>query len=337
MRAFVLAAVCSAIACGQSTTTTYTADYANGGFAVSSSSSSSDHTQTQTAQSLNGGSVPLEQHEERVIRSDANGSVTESTVKRYDPTGQVISTQRTVTEVQKTPNGSTSQSTIYQTDLNGQEQVTERDTTDTRISGQTTTVNTNIDRLSLGGTFETVEKRSAVTQAETPGNEKKSTSTESIYRGDPAGGYREAERKVTTITTGAGKATTDTTDYEPGSINGELQFQERRVSTTSTAANGDQSTIVDVYAASADGTVRDSDRPPQIKQEQIITRTKNADGSVVDTFGVREPSVSDPTILGDVRPITRTVCTGKCGEAPATPPAETLPAPAAAPAAPAKQ
>lgn len=336
MKLLVLWAGCAALAGAQSTTTTYTADYANGGFAVSSVSSSSDHTQTQAGQSLNGGQVPLEKHEEHVIRSDANGSVTEAVVKHYDPTGQLVSTDRTVTEVRKSGNGSTSQSTAYHTDVNGQEQVTERNTTETSTSGSTTTVNTTVDRPSPGGTFEAVEKRSEVTQTETQGKEKKSTTTESVYRGDPSEGFHEAERKVITATNTDGRTVTDTTDYGPGSTNGELQFQERRLSTTSIAPNGDQSTIVDVYAPSADGTVRDPNAAPQIKQEQIISRVKNPDGSVVDTFSIREPSVSDPTHLGDVRPISRTVCTGKCSGAPAASPAADSAATPAAPAAPAK-
>jgi len=41
--------------------------------------------------------------------------------------------------------------------------------------------------------------------------------------------------------------------------------------------------------------------------------------AVVDTFSVREPNISDPTSLGAVREITKTVCTGNCGGPPVTP------------------
>jgi hypothetical protein len=316
-----------ALAFGQSTVTTYTADVPNGGFDVSSATSSSDHTQSQITQSINGTQVPLEQHQERVLRSDANSSVTESIVRRSDPTGQFVTTERTVTETRKNPDGSsTAQSTVYRSDINGSELPAERRTTDTRVAGPTTTVNTVIDRPGVNGSFQTVEKRSDITQDLTQGTEKKSTTMESVYRGSPEEGFREAVRKVVNSTVTDGRTVEDTTDYEQGATSGSLQFQERRVSTTAINPGGGQSTIVDVYAPSADGIVQSSDAQPQLKQEQIITRVQNPDGSVVDTFSVREPNVSDPTRLGAVRQITKTVCTGNCGAAPTTPPAAPPPA-----------
>jgi hypothetical protein len=304
----------------QSTVTTYTADIPNGGFAVSSTTSSSDHTQAQLTQSINSTQVPLEQHQERVISSDANGSVIESIIRRSDPTGQFVTTERTVTETRKKGDGSsTTLATTYRSDINGTQLPAERRVTDTRVAGSTTTVNTVIDRPSVNGSFETVEKRAEVTQDLTQGTEKKRTTTESVYRGSPDEGFREAVRKVSNQTVSAGQTVEDTTEYEPGENSGSLQFQQRRVSTTTIARDGAQSTIVDVYAPSADGIVQSQGAQPQLKQEQVITRVKNPDGSTVDTFSVREPNVSDPTHLGDLRQITKTVCTGNCGSTPAAP------------------
>lgn len=327
MRLFVLLAAGSALAWAQSTVTTYTADPTNGGYATSSSTTSSDHTQTQTAVSLNGQRVPLEQHEEHILSSNASESVTESIVRRYDATGQLMSTERTVTDLRRLPGGgSTATATKYTSDVNGGSQPTERSTTETRVSGSTTTVDTVVDRPTLNGSFEAVEKRSAVSQSETHGKDKSSSTTETIYRGSSDSGFREAQRTVTRETVSGDQTVQDTTDYEPGSQNGALQFQERRVSTTSSTPDGSRSSIVDVYAPSADGTVRDPEAAPQIKQEQIITHIKKPDGSVVDTFSVREPSVSDPTKLGDAKQVTQTVCTGKCDTPPAGVPAAPVPA-----------
>jgi hypothetical protein len=320
VRLFVLLLAGPAFAFAQSTVTTYTPDLANGGQTVLSASTSSDHTQTQITQSLNGRQVPLEQHQERVIRSDANGSVTESIVRRADPTGQFFTTERTVTETRKNPDGSsTAQATTYRSDINGGDQLAERRTTGTHVSGKTTTVTIAIDQLGADGSLQTVEKRSDVTQDLSQGTEKKSSTTESIYRALPGESFHEAVRKVTTQTTSGDKTVEDTADYEPGAAAGDLQFQERRVSTTSKTPSGSQATIVDVYAPAADGVVQSSDDKPQLKQEQIITRVQNPDGSVVDTFSVREPNISNPTQLGAAREITRTVCTGNCGAPPAVP------------------
>ncbi len=325
----------AALACGQSTITTYTPDLMNGGNMVNSATASSDHTQTQVTQSLNGVQVPLDQREQHVIRSDANGSVIETLVKRYNFDGTYASTERIVEETRKNPNGgSTVVTTTYRTDLDGSSQLAERRTEDTQVSGKTTMVNTVIDQPTLGGNLQTVEKRSDVTQDLSQGKERKSSTTESIYRGDPGVGFHEAVRKVTTETQKGDQTIEDTTDYEPATPDGALQLQGRRVSSTTTTPGGSQSTIVNVYAPAADGIVQSSDQPPQLKQQQIITRVQNPDGSVVDTFSVREPNVSDPTKLGAPREITQTVCTGKCGSAPQAP--QVIAAPAVAAAASAK-
>jgi hypothetical protein len=320
------------LAFGQSATTTYTADYANGGFTPSTSSVSSDHTQTQVNPSLNGALVPLEQRQERVISKAADGTVTtETIVRRNDPTGQFTATERTITESRKTPGGgSIITATVYRTDIDGQEQRAERKVVETQVAGATTSINTVVERPSLDGSFQTAEKRSAVMNvAESPAAQKTTTTTtnESVYRADPNGGFVEAERKVTTETQSSKETVVNTTTYQPDGIVGALQFQEQRVATSSTAPDGSTITRVDVYAPSADGTVQESGAPLQLKQERIISHEKAADGSFVEVLSVREPTVSDARHLGDPRVISKTVCTGKCDTPPVTPEA-------AAPAAP---
>jgi hypothetical protein len=312
------------LALGQSATTTYTADYANGGFTPSTSSVSSDHTHTQVNPSLNGTQVPLEQRQERVIGKAADGTVTtETIVRRNDPTGEFTATERTITESRKTQGGgSVVTSTTYRTDVNGQEQRAERKVVETQVAGPTTSVNTVVDRPTADGAFQTVEKRSAITSvaegSAAQATAKTTTTSESVYRADPNGGFIEAERKVTNETQSGKETVVNTTTYQPDGIVGALQFQEQRVATSSTAPDGSTVTRVDVYAPAADGIARESGAPPQLKQEQIITHEKAADGSYVEVLSVREPTVSDAN-LGNPRVISKTVCTGKCDAAPAAP------------------
>ncbi len=316
-------ALAAAFSRAQSTTTTYTSDLVNGGFTPSTATSSSDHTQTQVTQSLNGSEVPLEKHEERVLSRAADGTViSEAIVRKYDPTGQLASTERTVTEQRNTPGGgSVVNSTTYRSDVNGEEKPAERRTVDTRVSGSTTTVNTVVDRPGMDGSFQTAEKRMELTNVtESSPTKKTSTTTESVSRGTPNGGVSEAEGEVLAETQSGSQTVVNTTVYQPGGETGSLQFQEQRVATTSTAPDGSQTVKVDVYAPSADGHVQSAGSPPQLNQEQIITREKGPDGSIVETFSIREPSVSDATHLGDLRQITKTVCTGKCGGTPAPKP-----------------
>jgi hypothetical protein len=315
----ILALAAAALAPAQSTTTTYTPDLLNGGLIPLTTSDSSDHSQTQITQSLNGRQVPLEQHVERVLSRAADGTVTtESIVRKYDPTGQLITTERTVTEQRSTPGGgSVVNSTTYRTNVNGDDQPVEHRTVDTRVSGSTTAVDTVVDRPGLDGSLQTAEKSSEVTE----GTDAKKTTTASVYRRDSNDGFTEAERKVITQTQSGSQTVVSTTLYQPGGVQGGLQFQEQRVATTTAQPDGTQATRVDLYAPAAYGEPQGADAAPHLNQEQIITQEKRADGSVAQTFSVRETSVSDPTQLGPPRIITQTVCTGKCDAAPAPAPA----------------
>jgi len=333
VRLYILGLAAAAFALAQSTTTTYTADLLNGGFTPSTTSDSADHTQTQVTQSLNGREVPLEKHEERVLSRAADGTVTSETiVRKYDPTGQLATTERTVTEQRSTPGGgSIVNSTVYRSDVNGDDKPAERRTVDTRVSGSTTTVNTVVDRPGLDGSFQTSEKRTQLTNVTESSATKKSTTTsESVYRGNSSDGFNEAERKVITETQSGNQTVVNTTLYQPDGEVGSLKFQEQRVATTVTAPDGSQSIQVDVYAPSADGHVQSAGSPPQLKQQQIITHEKRPDGSYADVFSIREPSVSDATRLGPPRIVTETVCTGKC-DGSAAPVAAPAPDPAAKP------
>ena len=54
-----------------------------------------------TTQSINGRTVPMEQVEERVLRNDASGKVTERIIRRYDPQGNALPPARETIEEEK--------------------------------------------------------------------------------------------------------------------------------------------------------------------------------------------------------------------------------------------
>lgn len=291
------------VALAQSVTTVYTTDL-NGHRVTDVTRQSADSTKTEKNASINGRQVPLERTEQRVVRDDASGKTTETIVRKYDPNGQLMSTQRTVTEEQKLGAGSSNvRSTTYVTDINGREQLTERK----NVENRGTTAQTAVERPTLNGSLETVEKTRAVTQ----GTDAKKTTTENVYRRGQNGQFYEAARRVETDVKAGTMSTSDKAEYELDTT-GAMRLKSQSVAVTSEPAPGQQTTNVDLYAASADGRVQEPGARPQIKEHQVITRSKGKDGSVVETLSVRRPTIADPNKLGDLQKISESVCTGKC-------------------------
>jgi hypothetical protein len=310
----------AALAAAQSSTTTYLKDL-NGNSVDGQSFSAKDGDHTELFQSINGRQVPLEQTVDRVVSQDASGKVTERIVKKFNQEGQLISTDRVMIEESKLPGGSsTVRETTYRSDVNGTSREAERKTVETRVSGSTTTASTVIDRPTLNGSLETVEKRSAVTE----GPADSQHTTESVYRPTLSGGFQEALRYVTTIKANDGTSgTTKETkaNYEPG-MDGGLQLASQSESTSTKRPDGTEVTETNLFAKTVAGNVQDSSGAMRVKEQQIVQRRANPDGSVVETFSVRRPTVSDPNRLGDLQKLSETVCKGKCqpDAAPATKP-----------------
>jgi hypothetical protein len=315
VRLFVFIGVAASVGFGQSNSDTLITDI-NGQTVVASASVSTssttpigtDKTQTKMTKSLNGSAVPLEQVEERVLRQDSTGKVSERIVRRYDPNGRLTSTERVVSEEQhQSDGGATVNSTTYRTDLDGREQQTEKSVAQKRVEGGTTTTDTSISQPTINGTFDVTEKRTAVTT----GDKDKQTTTESVYRSSISGGLQEAVRRVTVATQTADQAVAQTAQYEPG-LNGGMQLKSQKVTTTTKQADGAETTQVNVYGADAPGEVRQESSPQKLQEQQIVTREKAPDGSVVEKLSVRRPTLSDPGRLGSAEQISQTVCTGKC-------------------------
>jgi hypothetical protein len=297
----------AALAAAQSSTSTFTNDI-NGNRAQGQSFSSKDGDRTERFQSINGREVPLEQTVDRVVKQDANSKVTERIVKKFNRDGQVASTERVMIEENKLPGGgSTVRETKYLSDVNGTSHEAERKTIETRVDGSTTTASTVIDRPSLNGSMETVEKRSAVTE----GPADNQHTTESVYRPALSGGFQEALRTVTTASK-ANDATKETTaNYEPG-MNGQLELASQSESTSRKRPDGTSVTETNLFAKTVAGVLQDNNAAMRVKEQQVVQKRTNPDGSVVETLSVRRPSVSDPSRLGDLQKLSETVCKGKC-------------------------
>ncbi len=302
----------AALAAAQSSTsTTYTKDL-NGnradGQSFTTTGTAANGDRTELFQSINGRQVPLEQTVDRVVSQDANGKVTERLVKKFNRDGQVTSTERVMIEENKLPGGgSTVRETTYQSDVNGASREAERKTVETRVDGSTTTANTVIDRPSMNGSLEPVEKRSAVTQ----GPADNQHTTESVYRRGVSGGFQEALRYVTSSSKADDTTKKTVANYEPG-IDGQLQLASQSDSTTTKQPDGTDVTQTNLFAKTVAGNVQDSSGAMRVKEQQVVQRRMNPDGSVVETLSVRRPSVSDPNRLGDAQKLSETVCKGKC-------------------------
>lgn len=297
----------AALAWPQSATTTYMKDI-NGNRVQGQAFGSSDGERTERYQSINGRQVPLEQTVDRVVSQDANGKVTERIVRKFDPNGQLASTERVRIEENKLPGGGSSvRETTYHSDVNGNLQEVQRQTTETHVEGSTTTANTVIDRPTMNGSFQTVEKRSSITE----GPAANQHSTESVYQRDASGGFQEVKRTMETTSKSDDTTKETTADYEPG-LDGQLQLHSQSDSTTTKRPDGTEVTKTDLYAHTAAGVLQDNTAAMRIQEQQVIERRMNPDGSVVETLGVRRPTVSDPNRLGSLQQISETVCKGKC-------------------------
>ena len=298
----------AALAAAQSSTNTYTKDLNGNRAEAQSFNTSATGEKTERFQSINGRQVPLEQTVDRVVSQDANSKVTERIVKKFNRDGQVASTERVMIEESKLAGGSSRvRETTYRSDGNGSSREAERKTVETLVSGSTTTASTVVDRPSLNGSFETVEKRSAVTE----GPADHQHTTESVYRRGVSGGFQEALRYVKTASKVNDGTKETIANYEPG-MNGQLELASQSDSKTTKQPDGTEVTQTNLFAKTVAGVLQDNNAAMRVKEQQVVQKRTNPDGSVVETLSVRRPTVSDPNRLGDLQKLSETVCKGKC-------------------------
>jgi hypothetical protein len=296
------------LALAQSDTTLYPTDI-NGRQVPEATYLSKDGDYTALTQSINGRQVPMQKSDLHVLSETPTRKVTETIVRKYDGNGQVVSTERIVSDEQKRPGGSTTKATIYRSDVNGTMQESERRTIDTQKQGDTTTSSVTISRPGLSGSFEPAEKRDVVTTVSGDTTHE----VENIYRPSQSGQFVEAARHITEETKTPTKTTSTTANYEVD-YTGKVSLASQEVSKTIKAANGTQVTTLDLYGLAPYGVARSPQDGMKLKEQQTIVRQEGPGGAVTESTNVARPTLADPTRLGPSQVISETVCTGKCGD-----------------------
>jgi hypothetical protein len=263
---------------------------------------------TETTQSINGRTVPLERVEERVVREDATGKVVERVIRSYDPQGNPMPPVREHIEEQKRPDGSSvTTATTYRGDVNGNMQLAEKSVTESRKSGAEERAETVIQRPTINGALDTVEKQEHVKVADPNGYKAESTT----YRRSGGGGFYPAVRKVTDHSEKGSETTENTVEYE-ANPDSALQLHSQTVAKTVTASDGGKGTVLNIYAPSVPGTVNGPGSGLKLEEQQLIHSQKEPNDTVTQTVSVRRPTMSDPNTLGPAKQISQTVCKGNC-------------------------
>jgi hypothetical protein len=274
---------------------------------ISRTTSPGESTTTETRQSINGGSVPAERVEERVLKNDATGRVVERVIHSYDPQGNPLPVVMETIDVEKHSDGSsTTASTTSRGDVNGNMQVIEKTTTDTHPDSSGETSQTIVERPTADG-LRPVEKRDEVTVKQASGYQSDAT----IYRSDGNGGFQTAVRKTTEHTAQGSESSDNSAEYEIGPT-GALQLHTQTVTKTVTRPDGSKDSIVDIYGRGVPGTVNSPDSSLALQEQQSIESKPGPNNTVIQTLNVRRPTISDPGTLGPEQQISQTVCKGDC-------------------------
>jgi hypothetical protein len=290
----------------QSDTTQYTTDI-NGHRVIQAQAVTRDGERTELTQSINGRVVPLARSETRVLSEEPNRRVTETVVRHYDTTGQLASTERTVSEDQKRANGSLLHATVYRSDANGRLAEAERRTIETQNQGTSTTTAVTIARAGLSGSFETTEKRQVVTTIE--GNTTRES--EVIERPSQSSGqFYEAARQVREETKAGNKTTSSTVMYGLDYA-GKMSLIHQEAASTVKNSDGTLVTERNLYAPSTDGVARDQQGRLKLLEQQTIVR-KESGATVTETAVVRRATLADSNRLGEASVVSDLVCSGKC-------------------------
>lgn len=295
----------------QSTSATYITDI-NGNRIPGGAAITTDGVTTDLRQSINGREVPLQQVQEKVLSQSGNTTVTERIVRHYGMNGQVVATDRVVTETTKTGEGeSLVHATTYRSDVSGNMNEAERKTIETRKNGAATVVDTAIEKKDLSGSFAVTEKRTATAEPTADGKRE----SETVMLRDANGNLYEAQRS-STVETKTGNQTTDNTSvYEP-TVSGEMRLAQQKLIKTTSNADGSSSEEVETFGRASDGRARDANAPPQLTEKRTIERQKGPGGAVTETQTVQLPDVNNPGKLTAAHQVSETICRGECTQKP---------------------
>ncbi|MCW5978669.1 MAG: hypothetical protein KIT09_11355 [Bryobacteraceae bacterium] len=268
----------------------------------------SRRSRTERIQTINGGSAPLEQVDESVVSESAEGKAIERTIRRFDQNGHPLPVEIIRIKERKTSAGTTSTSTVYRADLNGRLTLTERATTESTKTGDVVKSTTVVERPSANGSVETVERREGIETA----REGASSRDAVTWRRDASGRFYEAARETAEAARQGNRWIETVTQYN-AAVSGTLEFAGRNVTETEKDAAGSERRVVNVYGPAPTGrAASQADGQAFLKEQQIIETRKRPDGSTVEVFGIRRPSVSDSR-LGEYQRISEIVCRGDCG------------------------
>jgi hypothetical protein len=304
---YYVLALAASTALAQSVTNTYATDL-NGRRVETATTVATNGQRTEVTQNINGRRIPLEQTDEKVVRQDGTSKVIEKTVRKYDRSGQLVSTARQVIEEQTRPNGSTTHTTTYRSDVNGRMAEAERETTETQQQGSVTRMQSVVERPTVNGSFQAVEKREAVTQTSPTGSQQDQT----FYQRSDNGGYVVTARQVKETTQSGNRTTETTAMYQPLATNSQLQLTQQNVATITKRPDGSETVQTNYYGSSWNGQLRDNQSGPQLRGQDVVERAPGPGGSVIETLSTRRPSASDVNKLGPLMKVSETICTGKC-------------------------
>jgi hypothetical protein len=300
--------VAATLLSGQSTAVTYTTDV-NGNRVAGGPTVSTDGVTTDLRQSINGREVPIEQIESKVLSQSGNTTVTERIIRHYGSGGQVVQTERVVTETTKTGEGeSLVHATTYRSDVSGNLSEAERKTVETRKNGAATVTDTAIEKKDLSGSFSVAEKRSAMTEPTADG----SRGSETVMLRDANGSLYEAQRSSTVETKSGNQTVVNTAIYEPTVDNGGLKLARQQVMKTIAKPDGSSSEEVEIFGRPSDGRARAADAAPSLTEKRTIERQKGPGGATVETQTVQLPNVNDPGRLDPPHQVSETICRGAC-------------------------
>ncbi len=260
-------------------------------------------------QSINGREVPLEQVETKVLSDSGNTKVTERIVRHYGSNGQVVQTDRVVTEETKTGEGeSIAHETTYRTDhLGGDMPMVERKTVETRKNGAATVVDTAVEKVDVNSRFSVAEKRSTTSEPTADGKRESAT----LYLPDVSGGLYEAQRSSTVETKSGNQTVSNTAIYEP-SVNGNLSLTRQQVVKSIANPDGSSSEEVEIFGRASDGRAQSAGSGPSLTEKRTTERQKGPGGAIVEKQTVQLPSVNDPNKLDAPRTALETICRGDC-------------------------
>jgi hypothetical protein len=301
--------VAAGVLSAQSTSVTYTPDLNGNAVPGGGVVSTGGGVTTDLRRSINGREVPLEQVQEKVLSQSGNTTVTERIVRHFGTDGQVVQTERIVTEMTKTGEGeSVAHSTTYRSDISGNLNEAERRTVDTHKNGAIVVTDTAVEKKDLNGSFSVAEKRTATTEPTSDGKK----ASEDVYLRDANGNLYEAQRSATVESKSGNQTVSNTAVYEPTVDNGGLALTRQQVLKTTANPDGSSKQEVEIFGRASDGRAHEAGSPPTLTEKRTIERQKGPGDAIVETQTLQLPNVNDPGRLDAARKVSETICRGEC-------------------------